>query len=294
VSLRYLGTAGWEIVDQNTTILVDPYLSRINLIGYSTTDKIPKSELNRDRGDDRRKEYSRDDRFNPDTPVIDAHIASADFIFMTHTHFDHAADVPYIAKKTGAKVIGTESLANLLRASGIPDEQIITVKGGEDYSFGEFSFRAIPSLHSALRQKQYFSSEMIPADVEVPLMIKEYVEGGTLMFLLRLKKDVLVMGGMNFIENEIRGLKPDVLLAGAGNSRKEIHNYTERLLSLTSYPDVVFPTHWDNFKTPYEASQAKAAEANATPFIEEVKAFSPGTKTPLPQHLEPIQLGDLR
>ena len=30
VVLKYLGTAGWEITNGTTTILVDPYLSRIN------------------------------------------------------------------------------------------------------------------------------------------------------------------------------------------------------------------------------------------------------------------------
>jgi L-ascorbate metabolism protein UlaG (beta-lactamase superfamily) len=30
VILKYLGTAGWEISDGTTTILIDPYLSRIN------------------------------------------------------------------------------------------------------------------------------------------------------------------------------------------------------------------------------------------------------------------------
>ena len=29
VILKYLGTAGWEITDGTTTILIDPYLSRI-------------------------------------------------------------------------------------------------------------------------------------------------------------------------------------------------------------------------------------------------------------------------
>jgi len=47
-------------------------------------------------------------------------------------------DVPYIALKTGATVIGTESTANLMAAYGVPEEQIITMKGGEDYDFGTF------------------------------------------------------------------------------------------------------------------------------------------------------------
>ena len=40
LSLKYLGAAGWEIKDENSTILVDPYLSRIKLVGNSTTKTI--------------------------------------------------------------------------------------------------------------------------------------------------------------------------------------------------------------------------------------------------------------
>ena len=32
----------------------------------------------------------------------------ADFILISHSHFNHCMDMPYIAKKTGATVIGTE------------------------------------------------------------------------------------------------------------------------------------------------------------------------------------------
>ena len=225
LKLKYLGAAGWEITDQKTTVLIDPYLSRIKLVGNSTTKTIATSALNRDWGDDKRPKYFRDDYFEPDTSVINSYIKNADYIFVHHTHFDHAADVPYIAKITGATVIGTESLANLLRAHGLPNEQIITVKGGEDYSFDNFSVKVLPSLHSALRKKQYFSSDIIPKNVKTPMQIKEFVEGNSLMFYFRFNNDkILTMGSMNFLENEIKGLNPNILLAGSANSRKEIYN----------------------------------------------------------------------
>ena len=294
LKLKYLGAAGWEISEQETTVLIDPYLSRIKLVGNSTTKTVATSALNRDWGDDNRQKYFRDDYFSPDTSVINSHITKADYIFVHHTHFDHAADVPYIAKMTGAKVIGTESLSNLLRSHGLPNEQIITVKGGEDYSFGSFSVKILPSLHSALRKKQYFSSESIPKDVKIPMQIKEFVEGNSLMFYFRFNNDkILTMGSMNFLENEIKGLNPNILLAGSANSRKEIYNYTERLLSLTNYPSIIIPTHWDDFRVPYGASQKNAAESKAFPFIEEVKILSPKSKTFLPVHLKQIQINDL-
>ena len=289
ISLKYLGAAGWEIISDTSTVLIDPYLSRIKLVGNSTTKNISNSAAARDWGDDNRSKFYRDDKYKPDTLVINEHILSADYIFVHHTHFDHAADVPYIAKKTGAKVIGTESLSNLLRAHGIPNNQIITVKGGEDYVFDNFSVKVLPSLHSALRRKLYFSSEKIPKDIEVPLKIKEFVEGNSLMYYFRFKDHkVLTMGSMNFIGEAIEGLEPTILLAGSANSRKEIYNYTERLLSLTNFPDIIIPTHWDDFRVTYDASQEEAIKSKVTPFIEDVKSILPSAKIILPKHLEPL------
>ncbi|GAB3016193.1 hypothetical protein GCM10027051_20540 [Niabella terrae] len=86
-------------------------------------------------------------------------------------------DVPYIALKTGANVLGNESTANLMVASGLPEKQIITVKGGEDYDFGTFSIKVIPSLHSPLMEKRYFDSRIIPKNTKIPLKLDDYVEG---------------------------------------------------------------------------------------------------------------------
>lgn len=71
-------------------------------------------------------------------------------------------DTPHIARETGATVIGTESTANVARASRVPDEQIVTVRGGEDYEFGRLSVKVVPSLHSALSGKHSWSSGTVP------------------------------------------------------------------------------------------------------------------------------------
>ena len=109
------------------------------------------------------------------------------------------------------------------------------------------------------------------------------------MFFFRFKNHkVLTMGSMNFIESEIDKLKPDILLAGSANSRKEIYLYTERLLKSTGFPEIVIPTHWDDFRVTYDAPQEKALEAKVMPFVKDVNRVSPKTKVLIPQHLVPI------
>ena len=126
VILKYLGTAGWEITDGTTAILIDPYLSRIN--GPAP----PGGGSGHSMAGDTRRAYGWGDIASPDVAAIDSHIQRADFVLVTHTHYDHILDVPHIALKTGATVIGTESTANVMRAYGVPEEQLITVRGGED------------------------------------------------------------------------------------------------------------------------------------------------------------------
>jgi phosphoribosyl 1,2-cyclic phosphodiesterase len=43
-----------------------------------------------------------------DEGLINQHVKNADQILIGHGHWDHMADVPYIAKKTNAMVIGSE------------------------------------------------------------------------------------------------------------------------------------------------------------------------------------------
>lgn len=286
IILRYMGTAAWEISDGTTVILIDPYLSRINGPrppgAGSAGMPIP---------GDARPFYGWDHIAVPDVAIIDSHIQRADFILVTHTHYDHVLDVPYIALKTRAAVIGTESTENVMRAYSVPEEQLITVRGGEDYEFGAFSLRVIPSIHSALDHKHYFSSERAPAGMKAPLTLRQmHPEGGTLAFLIRFHDhQILAFGGMNYIEREIEGLRPDVVLVGAGPSRREIHDYTGRLLRDLNFPSLVLPTHWDNFFAPYGASQQPAIDALQS-FVQEVRAASPKTRVIVPKYFEAIPL----
>lgn len=282
LNLKYLGCAGWELSNDKVTVLIDPYISRLKLgDGPSVSDE------------DKRKSYMPSDYFESDTALIDKIVGKVDFILVHHSHFDHLSDVPYIAKKTRAKVVATETSCNILRAYGIPEQQLIAVKGGEDYQFDHFSVRILPTLHSPLNDKHYFDSRFYVLEnrLKAPLRINEFVEGGSLMFLVRIDShQVLTMGSMNFIEREVQGLNPDVILVGANLSRLEIYKYTDRLLSLTNFPKTVIPTHWDNYRVPYGFSQQSSIETKLYPFKAEVSKASPNSKFIIPVHLEKVTI----
>lgn len=289
LKLSYLGTAGWEITDGKTVVLVDPYLTRLK----SNTPNDPVLHS------DPRPFVTLNDFVTSDQEVIDAHIKRADLILITHTHADHVLDMPYIARKTGALVIGTESTANFATDNSVPKSQILTVKGGEDLDLGGCSVRVIPSLHGILRRAPQASqlrtdslpppSAIFPADAKPPFRLGQlFIEGGTLAYLIRMGgQQVIVFGSMNYIEREVDGLRPDVALIGAMPDRKEIYHYTERLLRALGHPHLVLPTHWDRFNVPYDVSQQPAIERLQS-FIAEVKAASPRTEVVVPKYFEPV------
>lgn len=298
ITLTYLGTAGWEISDGKTVVLIDPYLTRIpafeQCCGYDRLLELLRpsgvpSTAPSPAGGPRRVRL--DDELISDTAMIDKHITRADFILVTHSHVDHIMDVPYIARKTGATVIGHQSTINVVRASGITDDKLITVRGGEDYEFGMLSLRIIPSLHSPLFQKHYFDGRQIPSTVRPPFKLSDLIiEGGSLAYLIRIGgHEILAFGSMNYVEREIQGLRPDVVVAGAGASRLEIHDYAGRLMRTLNYPPLVLPTHWDNDSLPFDAPQDEAIKRLQV-FIKEVKLVSPRTRVVIPEYFKPVTL----
>lgn len=286
VEITYLGNAGWQISDGKLVILVDPWLSEFRK-------KPPDEQLTGD-----------DEITAPDPQSIDAHVGKADYILITHGHEDHMLDAPYIAKKTGAVIICTESAANIARAWGVGDEfrpehvdlskigkqPLIVVRGGEDYQFEGFSLAVIPSLHTALMDKRYndgFWAGSTPPGLKAPLHESDYREGGTLIYLLRIAgHQILVMGSMNYIERNLTGLRPDIALIGAGPSRNQLYHYTARLMHALGNPPVVFPTHWDDYGTKPRAEALKQVDT----FVAEVRAASPGTRVIVPEYFTPIEL----
>lgn len=288
--LTYLGAAGWEITDGRTTVIVDPYLTRLK-------DNTPND---RAVPEDTRPQINQGTIIASDTAVIDAHIKRADFILITHTHPDHALDMPYIARKTGATVIGTASTGNLARAFSVPDRQIKVVSGREDLAFAGLSVLVVPSVHGIFakpgpgapppRVQSVFTVTSVP-----PFRIGAYGEGGTLAYLLRFGgHQILIFGSMNYKEEELTGLRPDIAIIGAMPERANIDEYTPRLMRALGNPAVVLPTHWDRFNTPYEMGQPQAALDRVRTFMDEVRAASPGTRVILGEHLRAVSVGPVK
>lgn len=141
--LTWLGHSCWSIAIGKHTILVDPFL---------------------------------DD--SPTAPVKSGDVA-ADFILVTHGHFDHIADAVKIAKRTGATVVSNFEISEWLGKQGVKNCVGMNHGGGTNLPFGRVKL-TIAHHSSVLPDGTYGGN---PAGFLLTLAnAKIYIAGDTALF----------------------------------------------------------------------------------------------------------------
>ena len=125
-TITWHGHAAFEVVTPNgVVVLIDPWLTN------------PGNPKAKDKGD----------------PL--AHLKKADYILITHGHFDHVGDAVAIAKKTGARLIANFELGtNMAKLLGYPKEQmgfdtLMNIGGEITVANGEVVVAMTPAVHSS-------------------------------------------------------------------------------------------------------------------------------------------------
>jgi L-ascorbate metabolism protein UlaG (beta-lactamase superfamily) len=192
--------------------------------------------------------------------------------------------------RTGARIVGSASTARYALASGVPDDRIVAVVGGEDLALGALSIRVIPSLHSEILGAHV--GDEIPAGATPPLTKAQFGEGGTFAYLIRIGgAQVLAFDTANFVEREVDGLRPDVAIVAPG-ARQQIHDYACRLMRALGAPPVVIATHFDAWQTPIAQEPPLDADerADLNAFESEIHACAPHTRVIVPERGTPITI----
>jgi len=72
---------------------------------------------------------------------------AADFILVTHGHFDHVGDVVTVAKRTGAMVVSNFEIAEWMEKQGVKKTHGQHIGGAHDHPFG--NLKLTPTLHGS-------------------------------------------------------------------------------------------------------------------------------------------------
>jgi L-ascorbate metabolism protein UlaG (beta-lactamase superfamily) len=232
VRVRWLGTAGFAIEHRGHVLLLDPYITRASLTACLVRP------------------------LRPDLAAIARHVPRADAIVLGHTHFDHALDVPAIARRTGARVFGSTSAAALCRSKGVAADRIDvveTVAGGDpvEREVGPFVLRFVPSAHSRFLFGRVPAAGEIADCDDVPMRLNDYKCGAVFGVEIRVAGRTLYhVGSAELVDANIRVKHVDLVLlcvAGWTSSR----DYPERVAHRLA-PGAVLLAHWDDFLRPVD------------------------------------------
>jgi L-ascorbate metabolism protein UlaG (beta-lactamase superfamily) len=254
LELEWLGTAGYRLTLDDQTLLIDPYLSRVPL------------------GAVLKREPALADR-DLHARYLGSTARNVVGILVGHTHFDHAIDVPELARSLNAKVLGSSSLVNLMALYDLR-ARAVEVEPHRAYELGPFTVRFVPSLHSKLLlgYKVPFDGALTcdhldrlsPSAYRCGPIYGIHIEAaGTTLYH---------QGSANLIDDEVPTGGVDIFLAGiAGRSFTE--DYWGRILRRLD-PAVVLANHYDDFFRPLDAPIGFSTNVNLAAVPDEVRAVT--------------------
>lgn len=267
LSLRWLGTAGFVLSYEGYDLVIDPNLTR-----------PPLGEIVRRRA------------LRPDVQLITQCLPKADAVLVGHTHFDHALDVPTLARLNGCNVYGSASLKTLMEISG-QASAAVAVEPGRVFTLGPFDVTFIESLHSKL-----VLGMTVPHEGEITCDHLDDMHEGRYrcgqvygIHICVAGKTFYHQGSANLIEDQLRHDRVDYLLCGIAG-RGFTRDFTSRILRALS-PQTVIAHHHDNFFLPLSPAgdggeMGFSFNVNFGGFVEEVRAASPDFEVRV---FEPLQ-----
>lgn len=251
LDLEWLGTSGFRLTCEGTSILIDPYVSR-----------LPVRDLLLRRAT------------RPSHTAIARHIGDpVNAILIGHTHFDHALDTPLIARRDRARVYGSRSMRNLMGVYGLAD-LAVEVEPYVTYDIGPFAVTFVPSVHSklVLGLRVPYPGDICCAHFD-DLVPQAYACGRVYGIHIEVAGVTFYhQGSADLVDDAVRHRGVDFFLAGIAG-RGFTDRYTQRILRALE-PRVVVPHHYDDFFQPLTGPMRFSFNVDLAGFADEVAATS--------------------
>jgi L-ascorbate metabolism protein UlaG (beta-lactamase superfamily) len=196
-------------------------------------------------------------RLAPSQPRIDgclsrARVSRLAAVIPVHTHIDHAMDSAVVAERTGARLVGGESAANVGRGNGLAEDRLVVATPGTAVTLGAYEVTLIESRHCP---PDRFPG-VITAPVVPPVKASAYRCGeawSTLVHHLPSGRRLLIQGSAGFVPDALAGQRADVAYLGVGQlglqpERYLVDYWTETVRAVGARRVVLI--HWDDFFRP--------------------------------------------
>ncbi|OMC27912.1 MBL fold metallo-hydrolase [Mycobacterium sp. GA-1841] len=193
----------------------------------------------------------------PSLPRIDGCLArlgidKLEAVLPVHTHFDHAMDSAVVAERTGARLVGGTSTAQVGVGHGLAPDRIVTVTPGEAVSLGAYEVTLFESEHCP--------PDRFPGDITEPVMppvkVSAYRCGeawSTLVHHQPSGRRVLIVGSAGAVPGALDGQRADVVYLGVGQlglqPEQYLIDYWTHTVRAVGARRVVL-IHWDDFFRP--------------------------------------------
>lgn len=267
--VRWLGTAGHVVEMGETTLLIDPFLTRPSPLRLLRP-------------------------LRPDDAAIAARLpARVDAVLCGHSHFDHLLDAPAIALATSALFVGSRSSCAFARAAGVPAAQLREIgAAGGDLTIGAARVRFVPSLHGRIIGHRVPFPGEVTAQPSLPAPAWRYRMGGA--FGIHIESDRMRLyhnGSADLIDATLAGVRADVLLVGLAG-RRATRDYLARLCGALS-PKLIVPTHHDAFFAPLDGGLHLLPGIDLDGFVAEARQHAASARVVTPDYDETLAIPPL-
>ncbi len=238
VTVTWFGISTLLFDDGDTQILIDGTFTRIRL-----TDLLPLQTI-------------KSDVATINYALSKYRIDRLAAIVPAHSHFDHAMDIGYIANRTSAVILGSQSTANIAKGADVPVNQYQTLAAGESRQFGNFTITLLASRHAPIGTDD---RAWFPGTIDTPLRqpahVSQWREGVAWSILLgHPRGTTLIKGSAGFVEDELLGVSADVAILGigglAGLGKQYVNTYWRETVTATGVKRLI-AVHFDDFTAPF-------------------------------------------
>ena len=242
VQITYLGTNGYLVKSKDSTLVIDPYLSRIPMREVILNAPVESSPAIL-------REVTR----------LAAFPQSVDGFLVTHAHFDHLFDVPALQRQLGGVVIGSKTATLLSEASGVSRRSLRSSQPGKIYRVGKAKVRVLEAAHDRVLGRIPYPgliSEPLPAP---PARPKDWRIGVPLAFLIEIegKRIYVESGGIPDHLPPVSNVDVAIVGVAVKDSQKR---YADAVRQLN--PEIVIASHQDNFFLPLSSGFQFASLSN--------------------------------